>query len=230
MNNLEILAARVHAKRSTYSEKLTQAQTIIVDALRLCSSPYVAISFGKDSAVMLDLVQKYQPDIEARFIRWSESQYLDDFDRVIREWKQRGINLKVLDLHRDHIDEKGGDRWDQLQQLSPCDGFFVGLRAEENRNSRGRTLSIHGTIYQMKNGLYRICPLAWWTTDDVAAYTITHDLPLLNAYKSDGFQQRTSARVPRATVRGQSLHDLKLRDPQRFSQLSQKYPEVLEYV
>lgn len=230
MNNLEIIAAKAHMRRGVYLRKVEQAQQIISDGLTACSAPYVAMSFGKDSAAMLHLVQEVRPDIEARFIRWTESQYLDDFDRVIGEWQQLGINLSILDLHRDSINEKGGDRWDKLQKLSDADGFFVGLRAQENQRSRGMTLRVHGTVYKLANSMVRICPLAWWSTDDVAAYTIQHDLPMLDAYKADGFEQRTSARVPRAVVRSEALHSLKVRDPQRFAALCQAYPEVAEWL
>lgn len=229
MNKMEILAAKAHAARSAYKRKVEQANAIVTEGLNACSSPYVAFSCGKDSGVLLHCVQQVRPEIEARFIRWTESQLLDDFERVIKEWQQRGINLKILDMHRDSINERGGDRWQQLQQLSPCDGFFIGLRSQESR-ARKLTLSIHGTVYRMTNGLLRIAPLAWWSTDDIAAYTVQHDLPLLNAYQSDGFDQRTSARVPREIVRSEALHALKVRDPQRWALLCQQYPEVMSYV
>lgn len=230
LNQLEIIAAKAHMRRGAYLQKIEQARRIIDDGLAACSMPYVAMSFGKDSAAMLHLVQHVQPNIEARFVRWTESQYLDDFDRVIAEWQQRGISLSILDMHRDSINEKGRDRWDKLQQLSTADGFFVGLRAQENQKSRGMTLKVHGTVYKLASGLWRICPLAWWSTDDVAAYTIQHNLPMLDAYKADGFEQRTSARVPRATVRSEALHSLKVRDPQRFAALCREYPEVTEWL
>jgi 3'-phosphoadenosine 5'-phosphosulfate sulfotransferase (PAPS reductase)/FAD synthetase len=230
LNQLEIVAAKAHMRRGVYLQKVEQARQIIADGLAACSTPYVAMSFGKDSAAMLHLVQQVRPSVEARFIRWTESQYLDDFDRVIAEWRQRGINLHILDMHRGSIDERGGERWSKLQQMSPADGFFVGLRAQENQKSRGMTLKVHGTVYKLASGLWRICPLAWWSTDDVAAYTIQHDLPMLDAYKADGFEQRTSARVPRATVRGEALHSLKVRDPLRFYALCQAYPEVTEWL
>lgn len=230
LNKLEVIAAKAHMRRCAYLRKVEQARHIINDGLAACSLPYVAMSFGKDSAAMLHLVQQVRPDVEARFIRWTESQYLDDFERVIAEWQNHGINLSILDMHRGSINENGGDRWEALQQLSPADGFFVGLRAQENKNSRGMTLKVHGTVYRLANGLWRICPLAWWSTDDVAAYTIQHDLPMLDAYRADGFDKRTSARVPRATVRSEALHGLKVRDPSRFEKLCQAYPEVLEWL
>lgn len=228
MNSMEILAAKAHATRAAYRRKIEQAQEIIDSGFRACSSPYVAFSCGKDSSVLLHLVQRVYPSIEARFIRWTESQLLDDFERVIGEWRQRSINLQILDLHRASINDKGGDRWGQLQQLSPCDGFFIGLRSQESK-ARKMTLAVHGTVYRMAAGLVRIAPLAWWNTDDVAAYCVQHQLPLLDAYQADGFNQRTSARVPREIVRSEALHALKVRDPQRWALLCQQYPEVMQY-
>ena len=229
LNQLEIVAAKAHMRRGVYLQKIEQARQIITDGLAACSTHYVSLSFGKDSAAMMHLVQQQRPDIEARFIRWTESKYLDDFDRVISEWQRRGINLSILDMHRDSINEKGGDRWSKLEKISETDGYFIGLRAQESAVRR-IALKRFGPVHKKADGLWRIAPLAWWSTDDVAAYTIQHDLPMLDAYKADGFEQRTSARVPRATVRSEALHSLKTRDPQRFAALCREYPEVTEWL
>lgn len=228
MSKFTTLGIRAYARMPSHAKRVDEARRCVEVALEKCAQPYVAFSCGKDSAAMLHMVQQFVPGIEARFIRWTESELLDDFERVIREWQARGINLTILDLHRDSIFERGGDRWQQLQELSPCDGYFIGLRAEESR-ARRMTLKAHGDIYRMANGLLRISPLAWWKTEDVAAYTVTHDLPTLNAYVTDGFDQRTSARVPREEVRSESLTALRIRDPQRWNLLCAKYPEVATY-
>lgn len=221
--------ARLHQKLETHQRRVAQAQDIIAKSLEVCGNPYVACSFGKDSSAMLHLVLCYAPSIEVRFLRWTESQMLDDFDRVIEWWLNRGINLHIIDMHRDSIDEKAGDRWQKVEEFSPCDGYFIGLRADESRGRR-ITLSKDGEIYVRKDGMVRLAPLAWWRTIDVAAYTLAHDLPMLDAYNAGGFEQRTSARVPRESVRPNALSELKRRDIGRFNALVSKYPEARAYV
>lgn len=224
--------ARLHAKLRVYRHRVQQAQQIVSDALRLTANPYVACSFGKDSAALLHLVLQSRPDASVRFIRWQETNIIDDYERVIAQWQNDyGINLDILDLQRATLDESVPDRWRQLQDVQPCDGFFIGLRAEESRGRR-ITLRKDGVLYRAKSGLLRITPLAWWSTLDVAAYIVTHQLPTLETYASDGFAARTSSRVPRGDygIREGMLASLKHRNPARFNALKYMMPEVSQYV
>lgn len=222
-----MLAAQLHAKTKQFQRNVEFARRIIDQAMALCD-PYVACSFGKDSSVLLHMVTSTHPSVEGRFVRWTESQMLDDFSSTLSWWQER-CSIKVLDLHRDTLDDKVSSRWSQLEALSPASGYFIGFRAEESRG-RALTLRKDGVIYQRKDGMYRISPLAWWKTIDIAAYTLLHNLPTLNAYKVDGFEQRTSARVPRDSVRSKALADLKRRDIDRWNRLCEAYPEARSYV
>lgn len=222
---------RLHAQMPEYKRRKEKAQALIADGLTKCAAPYVACSFGKDSAVLLHLVLRHLPDVSVRFIRWQESDIIDNYADTIDAWRQRfPINLSILDLRRDSLDDSVSDRWQQLQSVAPADGYFIGLRAEESKGRR-MTLRTMGAICQLKSGLWRIAPLAWWSTDDVAAYTIEHELPVLDTYHADGFGARTTSRVPRADygIRENMLTRLKQRDMGRWNQLVAMMPEVTQY-
>src|SRR5690606_32616903 len=144
------------------------------------------------------LVHEKRPGVEARFVRWVESAFLHDYEAVMGAWTSRcpELRIRVLDLDRDSIDERVADRWVRLQTMTPAGGYYIGLRADES-TCRRVPLRVHGTPYRTAAGLWRIAPLAYWTTRDVAAYNTLHDLPRLAAYDAEGWETRTTSRVPR---------------------------------
>jgi sulfate adenylyltransferase subunit 2 len=231
MDKAQSERARLYAKLPVYRRRLAQAMAIIEEGLERCDSPYVACSFGKDSAVVLHMVRQLVPDVQARFISWPETELLGDYERVMGEWRALGADIRVLNLSRKTLDEKVADRWLQLQAVEPADGYFSGMRKEESR-ARRVILNSQGAIaYIKQSGTVRICPIADWKTEDVAAYVVEHDLPTLKAYKDHGFETRTASRVPRAafSIREQALEQLRQDDPAAYRQLEQMYPEVAQW-
>lgn len=229
MDNLTRAGYLAHGRGAAHQRRIAEALALIDRALDVCQSVYVACSFGKDSAVLLDLVMRRVPDIEARFIRWPETEYLGNYAEVIQQWEARGANIRILDLRRDTLDDTVADRWRWLRELAPTDGVFLGLRADES-HARRMSLTVHGVFYRLKEGYWRISPLAWWTTADVAAYVMMHGLPTLDAYKARGFSERTASRIPRKGVRGKMLRQIKLEDPAAWEGLRRIYPDVEDWV
>lgn len=233
MSNLERIGLTAHARRAPFRRLVERARRDVRAALEAYEAPFVACSFGKDSAVLLHLVHETDPSVPARFLRWGESEMLHEYGEVMAAWHRRYPELvvHVLDLDRDSVDEAVPDRWTQLHTLAPADAYFSGLRAEES-HARAITLSIHGTTYRTAAGITRICPLASWTTRDVAAYAVEHDLPMLAAYAAEGWDTRTTARVPREDhgIRSYALSQLKARNPEGFSRLCIKFPELAYHV
>lgn len=225
-------AYRAYAASARHRKRRAGALGILEQGLAACHTPYVGCSFGKDSAVVLHLALQQQAGIEVRFLRWKgETEHLDTYDEVIAQWVARfHINLSVLELSRETLEERVPGRWRTLNTLTPADGYVVGLRASESADRR-RTLRTQGTIYRARAGIIRICPLAWWTDDDVAAYILEHDLPMLHSYAVEGIQARTSARVPRDQygIREQSMAALKRRDPQAYAMLLTTFPALDQY-
>ena len=222
--------AELWCKTTIYKKRIASANKIILDGLNVCKQPFVSCSFGKDSAVMLHLVQNHVRNIEARFLRWPETNIINNYEDVIAQWDALGANIKILDMARDRLNENVADRWSSLAKISDSDGSFVGLRADESKGRR-ITLRANGVVYKSKSGFYRICPLAYWKSEDVAAYAYQHDLPMLNTYKDSGYQSRTSSRIPRSDfgIREEMLRDLKIKNPAGFKELEKIYSEVSEY-
>lgn len=214
----------VHARTLAYRRRLEDTKRLLARGLALAPDAYVSFSGGKDSAVCLDLARAIAPTIPARILLWTESQLLDDYAGCLAAWAARGVEVETVTLHRDRLDDAVAGRWQALGAAS----VIMGLRAEESRG-RALTLRTHGPVYQRRDGRWRICPLAWWTTRDVIAYHVVRELPVLDAYRHDGMATRTATRVPRASVRAEALAALKRRDLAAWNQLVALYPEAAEW-
>lgn len=229
---IEVAAGLAYTKSPRHAKAMALTQDIINLGLTLSPDAYIACSFGKDSAVMLHLILQHKPDVSVRFLRWPESNILNNYDEVIDEWQRQytNLNLSIVDLSRSTLDERVADRWNAIANVAPTTGYFVGLRASESK-ARRLTLMQHGAVYKLKStGLWRFSPLGHWRDEDVAGYVFQYDLPMLDAYHQQGLTARTSSRVPRHQVREQALADLRLRDPHRFEQLAAMFPELREWV
>lgn len=214
--------ALIYSKLNSYKALVNKTSGFIRWALNRVHTPYVACSFGKDSAVLLHLVLKFYSDIPVRFIRWSgETEFIDNYDDVISQWGN--INLTQVEFSRDSLNDKRPDRY----STSGFDSYFVGLRSKESVPRR-ITLKKHGMFYKSKNGIIRISPLSDWSEDDIAAYVYSNDLPTLKTYHDCGISSRSSSRIPRDDygIRNSFLMSLKLRDITSYQKLIKKFPEI----
>ena len=219
-------SAVLYSKLKQHKTLINKTSGFIRWALAKVETPYVACSFGKDSAVMLHLILLQRGDIPVRFIRWmNETELIDNYDHVIAMWGN--INLEQVILSRLSLSDKRKDRY----QTSTYDSYFIGLRSQESV-ARRFTLQKHGIFYKNKAGMVRISPLADWSEDDISAYVYANNLPTLNTYLDHGMSSRTSSRIPRADhgIRESFLVDLKQRDFQAFQKLLINFPEIKDYV
>lgn len=219
-------SAVLYSRLNTHKALVNKTSGFIRWALAKVKTPYVACSFGKDSAVMLHLILQQYGNIPVRFIRWmNETEHIDNYDQVIERWGN--INLQQIVLSRDNLSDKRKDRYN----TSGYDSYFIGLRSQESVPRRF-TLKTHGIFYRNKTGMVRISPLADWSEHDIAAYVCSHNLPTLNTYIGHGMSSRTSSRIPRADhgIRESFLVDLKQRDFQAYQKLLLNFPEIKHYV
>jgi 3'-phosphoadenosine 5'-phosphosulfate sulfotransferase (PAPS reductase)/FAD synthetase len=181
-----------------FKKKVEQAKIVIREALEITPG-YVAVSWGKDSVVMLHLCQQIKPDIIAVNYGSSEQDIVDNYSEVINTYLQRfPTDYKELIGLPEWANDSNTvqDRCNQILEGTHTLAF-VGLRAEESKN-RKRSILQNGLIHQYKagkyKGHYRVCPLGWWTWRDIWGYTIVNNLPYLNSYDyKDRERGRTNA-------------------------------------
>lgn len=218
--------ALLYAQLKPFKNLVRKTSGFINWALNRVHSPYVACSFGKDSAVMLHLVLQFLPDIPVRFVRWKlETEYIDNYDDIIKQWGN--INLHQIIFSRQTLSDSRTDRY----SVTGYDSYFIGLRMQES-TARRITLKSNGLFYKNSDGLIRISPLADWSDMDVAAYMFSNNLPVLNSYLFNGISSRTASRIPRSDygIRTSFLTDLKNRDMDAYQKLVINFPEIKEYV
>jgi len=215
--------AFLYAQLKPYKALVNKTSGFIKWALERIENPYVACSFGKDSAVMLHLIMQQAPDIKIRFIRWNfETEFIDNYDEVISAWGE--LNLEQVEFSREFLSDKRKDRYDTVGH----DSYFIGLRKDESV-ARRITLKKHGMFFKNKADMIRISPLADWNEKDIAAYMYANYLPILNTYLEHGSQSRTASRIPREDfgIRQSFLTDLKQRDFSSYQKLINHFPEII---
>ena len=251
MDMIDREAYRLHAKLPIYQRHIDQAKEIIGGVLRHVKSPYVAFSCGKDSSVLAHLVLSIHPGTPLRFLSSGETRLVHNVDDVLAYFKKLGGVIQEINVDRVFSEEwkdatwteqrKAGNKDMELLNDQEYDCIFMGLRAGESRN---RKISLyncqdkdlppfcHRYVTGKRRDMIRCCPLAQWSTEDVGAYILQHDIPFLDWYAlhERGFKERTTARLTGDAVRQNALFWLKKYKPDNFYKLANRFPEFRMYV
>lgn len=228
MDEAERLMFEGWSRTRQFKKKIDQARSTIAEALTLVdiNEQLVAISWGKDSVVMLHLIQEQYPDILAVFAAgyWMES--FDNFLEVQSKYCELfNPNLIVIDETEEQAFAKRTmPTPKRVMSEIPHKLVYMGLRKDESPH-RKRTIVKNGLIHHYSStDRYRVCPIGHWTTNDVWAYIVSRNLPYLNSYdKTDkhSMENRTTAHLRPfqsntrfgSMVRAQvSLHSLEFRN------------------
>ncbi len=89
----------------------------------------------------------------------------------------------------------------------------VGIRASESK-TRKMLLGKRGCAYALADGDEVLAPIAFWRDEDVWAYVVTHDLPVLDVYAAFGADARSGMIGTNALAYG------------RIARLRETFPEI----
>lgn len=192
-------AERVAFQSARFQTKLFAALAIVDVAIRTANRPYVAVSGGKDSLVVMALALMVSPDIP---LLWSDDEleypetvsYMTmmrdlagDQLRVtlgwaehagwFRPWRDKPFWRDPLPgtvrVNRDVDDWMGGQGYDLT---------LLGTRMSESSKRRDWLVSA-GHTYRVKGGTgRRCCPIWDWSEDDVWLFIAGKRLPYNTAY------------------------------------------------
>jgi 3'-phosphoadenosine 5'-phosphosulfate sulfotransferase (PAPS reductase)/FAD synthetase len=220
--------ALVYVSLNNFKRLLERTDNFIKESLAKVENPYLACSFGKDSAVMLHLVLKQMPDIPVVFVSRMETNLVDNYEEIISAWG--GINLKQVNFNEDTLQfiDKSVIKTAMESIKFNYDSYFIGLRAEESKGRR-ITLKHHGMFYKMSDGLTRISPVAFWKTSDIAAYCVFNDIPTLDKYKVQGFEARTTAGIS-SKMPHESLIYMRQHNVDAFNKVLLLMPDAKFYI
>jgi len=234
-----------YAKLALRQRRLRFALDGIEAMRKLAPHAYASISFGKQSICLAHMLYQVEPEMPMYFLASWESWMIHNFQEVIEAFLSRWpIQLNIMQT--DNVSDDPARTWQESRDLgqrdlqnmtnrADWDGWYWGLVKEESKGRR-HTLSVrwdgqpHLTIFRYKDGKYRCCPLMNWGLLDVAAYIQEYNLPLLNLYKEQGLQMRTTARVTRDMAEFGGVAYLKHLDVEGLNRLAARFPEVRGYV
>lgn len=247
---MDFTALKAHTLLPVFSKRLEQARACTEYAYKLCRSPFVAFSAGKDSSVMLHTILTVNPRATVRILTGGETRLLhSNIDTVFDWWREKFPKMNFQEVNVDHVFAPGWENatfyeqyqtfqneWEKyLHSTGDWDGVFIGLRKEES-NFRRIWLSIRMDGHAIRQyqaggqkGVYRICPLADWREIDVGAYVVKYSIPLLSGYEN-GFDARTKCRIGgRAMIAFGQLADLRARDPENYQKIIDRFPELARW-
>lgn len=239
MDQSEREAFEAYAQLPKFKKRIDKALETIQKALDL-GPAYVAVSWGKDSVVMLHLCQQALPDILAINIGDSLEDLQDNYSEVIADYCDRFYPNYQQILYDESSD---GGFFDQIQKLYESKSLaFIGCRAQENKR-RASTIKKHGIVHQYKTGpnkgKWRCFPLAYWSWQDVWSYTCLHNLPYLSSYDHVLAGPKSKSRTAvihnfdlhrgqhqEALIRHGAFTRLKVVAPEYYRFYADLYPEI----
>lgn len=192
------------------NKKNNQALRFVLEMLDNCKSPYISLSFGKDSIPMADLILTNYPDTPVIYCYCGEFDEWPDTERVKRKFLDIHQNCNFHQVNGPSIIEfykRLGYVYIQDLETNPeaakiqreygaslekavvskarelgCDGAFIGMRKNESIN-RARLFAMRSEVYFTESRqMWTCCPIAQWSARDVWAYIVQKNLPWNELY------------------------------------------------
>lgn len=250
----------LYSELHSHKRRIEESLRIIERGLEVMKSPYISMSFGKDSTVMAHLIWSRYPDIPMMYVNCGKFDEWPDTPRVKQEFLALFPGAKFIELTAPSIwefyasvgfyvqDEETTKETRRAQReyaeslmlaldreadRRGFDGAFIGLRREES-NNRSRLFAMRGNLYFAKTrGKWTCHPLERWTAKDIWAYIVKNHLPYNELYDlaPEGRERaRNGAMFGTRSARYGRLVFLKRAYPDFFNLFASEFPEVRAYV
>jgi 3'-phosphoadenosine 5'-phosphosulfate sulfotransferase (PAPS reductase)/FAD synthetase len=231
----------VYAKTIKYKRNLEITTNSLVRFFKICKSPYLALSWGKQSIVLAHLIYKLRPNTPMIFLRSWESYLLHNYEDVIKNFIPK---IKYYEHFKDNVswnnwgwqetrDYGSKDIQNMADECFPnWDGVIMGLSKDESVARRITCSSSNTdwkTIFKYKNNKYRCTPIQIWAEQDLAAYIATNNIKLLSTYNNTGLKGRTTARITRNNAEMNGLRELKKENISNYNKIVNRFPELSTY-
>ena len=165
----------------TFQEKVDHAKRLIAETLKKHQNTVMACSFGKDSLVLLHLINEVKQGVPV-FSVLADTEFPQTFalrDKIVNDWKP---NYKEYNFVNDPA--RGADdccrslKVEKFKEaLAPYECWFSAIRADE-----GVTRANFEEVEE-KDGLIKVNPILHFSEKDVWRYTAIHNLPVNEMYR-----------------------------------------------
>jgi phosphoadenosine phosphosulfate reductase len=260
MNQDERELYLLYSKLNSHKWQIEKSLHVIERGLGKMTSPYISMSFGKDSIVLSHLIWSHYPQIPMMYVDCGKFDEWPDTPRVKKEFLAMFPKAELTELTAPSIwefyksvgfyiqDEETnketraaqreyakslGLALDGEAKRRGFDGSFIGLRREESDN-RSRLFIMRGNLYYAKTrGAWACHPLEKWTSKDIWAYIAKNNLPYNELYDlaPEGRElARNGAMFGTRSARYGRLVFLKKTYPDLFNRFAAEHPEARAYV
>lgn len=250
MNEREKERFLLHARLRAFRHRIEQAEGIARSWLMRCRRPVIAVSGGKDSTVMLDVVRRLRPDAPALFSddEWllpETEAYIATIPNLHRiaatimhtEWFWSWVDgPEGLRPNTEWVEAERNDGSGTWMRLHGYDGVAVGLREEENSYRRVHIRAMGACFLAQGKGIWQAYPVAWLSTTDIWAYIISRGIVYNRAYdrlSEIGVpieQQRIGPLANRRVIGYGQLAILRRGWPELFNRFAAEFPEARAFV
>lgn len=145
-------------------------------------------SFQHDGVVLAHMLHQIAPEIPAVFIDtgFHFPETLAYRDEIQRRFGIRVVDLKPIMPREEFAKEHGLDLYRRnpdlcchINKVEPLRRHLPGMRAWVNgrRRDQASTRQAINVVEEYQGGLYKVNPLAAWTSRDTFYYMQTHDIP-----------------------------------------------------
>lgn len=146
-------------------------------------------SFGTESVVLLHMVSEIAPGMKVLFLETGyHFQETEDYKKgLIEKLKLNVVELtatisreEFIRIYSDNLYDKNPDKCCEINKVEPLQRGLKGFKAWASgiRRGQGPTRKNIHILEAYEDGLYKLNPLANWTSKDAWHYIKTHSLPV----------------------------------------------------
>ena len=215
MDSLKQRELNLHSETSAYQKRINKAKEHVRKTFDRFEEPYVSFSGGKDSTVLLCLIDSlgYEPDVfhfdwGARDIPGVEehtremcSKYCGEL--LYRSSERVGEEYVARDEHHGMAGIMG---WvSTLGEERGWDAAMLGIRAEESNDRRDQYDGVPPTSVDSDTPQTRVAPIHHLRTEDVWAYIVSNEIEYHEIY--DKMSERLGRPIDHDENRLVTLYD-----------------------
>lgn len=205
------MSTEIEIESATLDEKIDKSLDVLEETWDRFDAPVFTCSFGKDSNVVLDLIDRSTADVEAQtalsFLdhgnhfeaTWEMKEELEgDYGVAFETYEPDSSYEELVSEHGPRVNQRKPDLCCQTLKSAPMermidghDGWITGYRIDEGLDDDGdgdRSYEWRKNLdfFEQKDEVVRINPIVHWTAEDVWEYHDRRDIPHNELY-DEGF-------------------------------------------